>query len=65
MDPLATILTGLAVFLAVGIYLAADPGAYTRVLVQLFPPARRQRIAEVSSVWAMCFACGSSAGRSG
>lgn len=43
----AAILTGVAVFLAVGIYLAADPAAYTQVLVRLFPVARRKRIVEV------------------
>jgi predicted PurR-regulated permease PerM len=43
----AAVLTGLAVFLAVGIYLAANPALYTEILVRLFPIHRRDRIREV------------------
>jgi len=39
-------LTGLAVVLFVGLYLAVEPGPYVRGALRLFPPARRRRIAE-------------------
>ena len=40
------LLTGLAVVLFVGLYMAVEPGPYVRGFLRLFPPARRERIAE-------------------
>jgi predicted PurR-regulated permease PerM len=39
--------TGLAIILAVGLYLAAEPGTYRKGVVQLVPAARRSRAREV------------------